>query len=196
MWPLPVSELFMVGRRTAPRLKQMGIHTIGELANYPLPLLEKEFKSYGKMLHAYANGIDDSPVVPETEAEELKSIGNSTTTSFDVEDQETAYKILLALSETVSMRLRGHKVCAQEIAVTFKSSDFKVYSHQKQLMNAIDCTNAVYETAKEIFDALRNADIYVRYFNSPRIDNYLRITIGTKGEMEKLFSFLRAYLNK
>ena len=152
LWPLPVKELFMVGRRTAPRLKKMGIHTIGDLANYPLALLEKEFKSYGKMLHAYANGIDDSPVVPETEAEEMKSIGNSTTTSFDVEDKETAYKILLALSETVSMRLRGHKMCAQEIAVTLKSADFKVYSHQKQLLNAVDCTNAVYETAKEIFD--------------------------------------------
>ena len=152
LWSLPVEELFMVGRRTAPRLKEIGIRTIGDLARYPLPLLEKEFKSYGKMLHAYANGIDDSPVVPESEAEEIKSIGNSTTTSFDVEDKETAYKILLALSETVSMRLRGHKFCAQEIAVTLKSSDFKVYSHQKQLMNAVDCTNAVYETAKEIFD--------------------------------------------
>ena len=152
LWPLPVEELFMVGRRTAPRLKKMGIHTIGDLANYPMPLLEKEFKSFGKMLHAYANGIDDSPVVPEAKAEETKSIGNSTTTSFDVEDKETAYKILLALSETVSMRLRGHKLCAQEIAVTFKSADFKVYSHQKQLLNAVDCTNAVYETAKEIFD--------------------------------------------
>ena len=152
MWPLPVEELFMVGRRTAPRLRRLGIHTIGELANYPLPLLEKEFKSFGRMLHAYANGIDDSPVVPEAEAEDLKSIGNSTTTPFDVEDKETAYKILLALSETVSMRLRAHKLCAQEIAVTFKSADFKVYSHQKQLLNGIDCTNAVYETAKEIFD--------------------------------------------
>ena len=50
--------------------------------------------------------------------------------------------------------------------------------------------------AKEIFEALREANIYVRYFNSPRIDNYLRITIGTKGEMEKLFEFLRAYLKK
>ena len=48
--------------------------------------------------------------------------------------------------------------------------------------------------AKEIFGALREADIYVRYFNSPRIDNYLRITIGTEGEMEKLFEFLRTYL--
>ncbi|MBQ8733881.1 MAG: DNA polymerase IV, partial [Anaerotignum sp.] len=108
LWPLPVEDLFMVGRRTSPRLREMGIRTIGELANFPLPLLEKEFKSFGRMLHAYANGIDDSPVVPESEATELKSIGNSTTTSFDVEDRETAYKILLALSETVSMRLRGH----------------------------------------------------------------------------------------
>ena len=51
-------------------------------------------------------------------------------------------------------------------------------------------------SAKEIFEALREANIYVRYFNSPRIDNYLRITIGTRGEMEKLFGFLHTYLNK
>ena len=51
-------------------------------------------------------------------------------------------------------------------------------------------------SAKEIFEALRKADIYVRYFNSPRIDNYLRITIGTKAEMESLFEFLKAYLKK
>ena len=152
LWPLPVEELFMVGRRTAPRLRKMGIHTIGELAKYPQPLLEKEFKSFGAMLHAYANGIDDSPVAAAVETTETKSIGNSTTTPFDVTDRETAYKILLALAETVSMRLRCSKLCAQEIAVVMKSSDFKSYSHQKQLLNAIDCTNAVYETAKVIFD--------------------------------------------
>lgn len=50
--------------------------------------------------------------------------------------------------------------------------------------------------AKELFEALRKADIYVRYFNSPRIDNYLRITVGTEGEMEKLFTFLREYLKR
>ncbi len=152
LWPLPVQELFMVGRRTAPRLHKMGIHTIGELAHYPEPLLEKEFKSFGRMLHAFANGLDDSPVAEAIETTEAKSIGNSTTTPYDVTDRETAYKILLALSETVSMRLRCSKSCTQEIAVVLKSSDFQVYSHQRQLMNAIDCTNAVYKTAKEIFD--------------------------------------------
>ena len=152
LWPLPIEELFMVGRRTAPRLRKMGIRTIGELAAYPPLLLEKEFKSFGRLLHAYANGIDDSPVASADAVSESKSIGNSTTTPFDVTDHETAHKILLALSETVSMRLRQEKLCAEEIAVTLKTADFKIYSHQKQMINAIDCTNAVYAAAAESFD--------------------------------------------
>ncbi len=48
--------------------------------------------------------------------------------------------------------------------------------------------------AKEIFEVLRNNDIYVRYFNLPRIDNYLRITIGTEEEMSRLYAFLRQYI--
>ena len=152
LWPLPIEELFMVGRRTAPRLRKMGIRTIGELAAYPPLLLEKEFKSFGRLLHAYANGIDDSPVASADAVSESKSIGNSTTTPFDVTDHETAHKILLALSETVSMRLRQEKLCAEEIAVTLKTADFKIYSHQKQMPNAIDCTNAVYAAALESFD--------------------------------------------
>lgn len=152
LWSLPVSELFMVGRRTAPKLRKMGIRTIGDLAKYPTDLLVREFKSFGMTLHAFANGMDDSPVAAATEVHEMKSIGNSTTVAYDVTDRETAHKILLALSETVALRLRGSQLCAQEIAVTLKTSDFQVYSHQKQLLNAIDCTNAVYETAMEVFD--------------------------------------------
>lgn len=154
LWPLPIEELFMVGRRTAPRLRKMGIRTIGELAAYPPLLLEREFKSFGKLLHAYANGMDDSPVAPADTVSESKSIGNSTTTPFNVTDHETAHKILLALSETVSMRLRQEGLCAEEIAVTLKTADFQVYSHQKQLTNAIDCTNAVYAAATETFDEI------------------------------------------
>ncbi len=50
--------------------------------------------------------------------------------------------------------------------------------------------------AKELFLALRKADIYVRYWDKPRIDNYLRITIGTRAQMERLFTFLREYLKR
>lgn len=48
--------------------------------------------------------------------------------------------------------------------------------------------------AKQIFEALRKQHIYVRYFEKPRIDNYLRITIGTREEMEQLTRFLKEYL--
>jgi histidinol-phosphate aminotransferase len=48
--------------------------------------------------------------------------------------------------------------------------------------------------AKEIFEALRSNDIFVRHFNAPRIDNYLRITIGTDEEMQRLFYYLKEFI--
>lgn len=48
--------------------------------------------------------------------------------------------------------------------------------------------------AEELFEALKQAHIYVRYFKKPRIDNYLRITIGTDAEMDTLLAFLETYL--
>ena len=50
--------------------------------------------------------------------------------------------------------------------------------------------------AKEIFEALKEEGIYVRYFNKPRIDNYLRISIGTDEQMETMLTFLEQYLQK
>jgi histidinol-phosphate aminotransferase len=51
-------------------------------------------------------------------------------------------------------------------------------------------------SAKELFEALKQEDIYVRYFSLPRIDNYLRVTIGTDEQMEVLYDFLRRYMNR
>lgn len=48
--------------------------------------------------------------------------------------------------------------------------------------------------AKELFEALKQQQIYVRYFDQPRLSNYLRISIGTREEMEELFAFLEKYL--
>ena len=61
--------------------------------------------------------------------------------------------------------------------------------------NFIFVTHPQYD-AKELFEALRSADIYVRFWGSERIEQYLRVTVGTREEMEKLFAFLRAYMNK
>lgn len=59
--------------------------------------------------------------------------------------------------------------------------------------NFIFVTHPKY-SAKKLFEALREEKIYVRYFSLPRIDNYLRITVGTDEEMEKLLHFLKEYM--
>ena len=63
MWGLPISELFMVGRKSIPKLAQMGIKTIEDLAKQDETLLMKRFGKHGKIMWEYANGIDHSPVV-------------------------------------------------------------------------------------------------------------------------------------
>lgn len=61
--------------------------------------------------------------------------------------------------------------------------------------NFIFATHPDYD-AKELFEALKSSDIYVRYWGSARIEQYLRISIGTREEMEALFAFLKQYMNQ
>ena len=76
LFHLPVEELFMIGKATSKKLRNMDINTIGELAGYPIEQLTLKFKSMGRLMHNYANGIDDSPVYYEKET--IKSISSST----------------------------------------------------------------------------------------------------------------------
>ena len=50
-------------------------------------------------------------------------------------------------------------------------------------------------SGEELFNALKENKIFVRHFNAPRINEYLRITIGTEREMEELISFLDSYIS-
>lgn len=153
MWPLPVEDLFMVGRSTSPKLHKLNIKTIGDLANYDLDILKSKLKSQGEVIFNYANGIDNSEVRKGNYIE-MKGIGNSTTIAFDVEDKETAHKILLSLCETVAMRLRNSKNCCRVVAISVRGSDFISYSHQKKLLVATDSTRKIWEIACYLFDSV------------------------------------------
>ncbi|MGE5626669.1 MAG: DNA polymerase Y family protein [Solirubrobacterales bacterium] len=153
MWPLPVGELFMVGRSTEPKLHKLNIFTIGDLANYDLEILKYRLKSHGLMIWNYANGIEESGVRPSNYIE-MKGIGNSTTTAFDVEDKETAYKFLLSLSETVGMRLRDSGNCCTVVSISLRGSDMLFYGMQKKIDVATDSTRKIYEVSCFLFDKL------------------------------------------
>ena len=128
MWPLPVRELFMVGRKTEAKLKNYGINTIGDLATTDFNFLSYIFKSHGRLIYAYANGRDESKFKP---ADPIKSIGNSSTLKFDVENAETAHAIILSLVEVSAWRLREARMMGRVISISIKDKDFEYISRQK-----------------------------------------------------------------
>lgn len=152
MWPLPVTDLFFVGRATAKKLRNMGIYTIGELALTDKDVLKSHMKKHGEVISAFANGIDVSVVQAEPPAN--KGYGNSTTIAFDVTDASTAKMVLLALAETVGARLRAAGVRAEVIAVGIKNYELAYASHQMTLHNATNITTEIYQYASMLFDAL------------------------------------------
>ena len=152
MWILPISELFMVGKKTIPKLYNMGIKKIGDLAKYDQNILLKKFGKYGKQMWEYANGIDNSEV--EYLKQEPKGIGNSITLAQDILNLEKLDEILLALTEQVAYRLRKHKLYAQVISVQIKNSEFKVYSHQRKIDYPDNTTKGIYKIAKELLREL------------------------------------------
>lgn len=161
MWPLPVSDLFFVGRATTKKLFSLGIHTIGELASSDPELLKRHLKKHGETVWAFANGLDTSLV--EAAPPPQKGFGNSTTIAFDVADADTAKLVLLGLAETVASRLREHHVQAEVVSVGIKSYDFHYASHQMILKNPTNITIELHQYACQLFDQLWDGKTAIRH---------------------------------
>ena len=153
IWHLPVGELFTVGRATAERLERANIKTIGALAGAdPKWLCSYLGEKLGAHLHAYANGIDHSAVLAEPER--AKGYSNSITLEEDVVNDVQAHKILLALADSVTSRMRADGARAYCVSVTVRGNDFRDRSHQRRLDAATDITDEVYTEAKRLFAEL------------------------------------------
>ncbi len=156
MWPLPVNELFMVGKKSSARLKEMGIMKIGDLATTDVTTLRRHFKSFSKVMWEFANGIDEEPVVKEHGAS--KSISVSATLPKDTDDILKLKNILLGQADEVGIQLRKQKMYASVIAVTLKTKDFLSYSKQNKLKNPIDISTEIYKHAVIILDSVWNGE--------------------------------------
>lgn len=153
MWPLPIEALFSLGHSAAERLYGMHIRTIGELAATDVADLRTVFGvKMGEHLHRYANGIDTSPVLAESE--EAKGYGNSTTLAKDLTTAEEAYPILLSLADSCASRMRNDGQKATCVSVTIRDTAFRDRSHQQHLSHATDITSEIYEVACRLFDDL------------------------------------------
>lgn len=160
MWPLPVSELFFVGRQTAKRLHALGIFTIGDLANTDKKIILDNLKGHGEVIWEFANGIGDSmeDVASRSRKPANKGYSNETTIAFDVTDANLAKEILLSLTETVATRIRADKSYISVVSVYFVDNEFKHTSRQMTLDSATNVTNEIYHHVCNLFDQLWNGN--------------------------------------
>lgn len=173
MWILPVSELFSIGRRTVPKLNDLGIKTIGDLAHFDRNILIKKFGKQGNLIWEYANGIDNSEV--KYKAERPKCIGNEITLPEDICKNQKLEEILLALTEQVTYRLRKHNLLANSVSVQLKTKDFVSNSHQGKLDFATANTKLIYKKAKQLLREMHNEDTFIRLIGV-RVDNLIETT--------------------
>ncbi len=149
VWPMPVGCLLFVGGKTEETLRQLGVRTIGELANTSLAALRKRFGKLGDQLNAYANGLDNSPVLEAGQEEDIHSVGNGMTFSRNLLSRDDILTSVTALSDSVATRMRRYGVKGTVVQVTIKDPTLKVITRQKSLPNpsylAADLAHAVME---------------------------------------------------
>jgi DNA polymerase-4 len=148
IWPLPVDELFGVGRRMAEHLSHMNIKTIGDLARVPQGLLGKAFGLNGRYLHLWANGIDTSPVDPHA-MDEAKSMGHSVTLPKDITSYDEAETVLLSLSEQVGRRVRRENYMGRTVTITLRDNSFCTITRSATI-SYTNSTEDIYNLAKKL----------------------------------------------
>ena len=152
-WKLPASDLLYVGRSTSRKLSKLGIKTIGDLARTDEHILVNHLGKMGSVLWAFANGYDESPVRVENTHAPIKSVGNSTTTPRDLENDEDVKIVLYILAESVAARLRENGFRCRVVEISIRDNELFSFTRQKKLDHATNITGEIADYAYQIFKA-------------------------------------------
>lgn len=156
VWRLPADDLLYVGRSTIKKLRSMGIFTIGDLASSQTDIVMGQLGKMGLILYTFANGWDDSPVTPDDYHMPIKSIGNSTTTPRDLENDEDVKIVLTVLAESVSARLRENGFKCRVVEISVRDKELSSFTRQRKLKYATDITKEIAAEAYSLFLANYN----------------------------------------
>lgn len=152
MWPLPIGDLFGIGKKSSEKLVNLGIKTIKDLALSDPNYLYKYFKNQAVVMINSANGIDESRVI--SQREDAKSIGNEITLERDISNKEELKKQLLYIADRVGRRLRKSNKYAYVIVLVLKDKYFVRKSRQKKLDNPTNVTEDIYNTTVDILNSI------------------------------------------
>jgi DNA polymerase-4 len=157
--PLPADMLWGVGPKTSARLTELGIHTIGDIANWPETEMSRLFGENGRDLWHHAHGIDERPIVTEYET---KSISQETTFNIDVRDDKTLEETVREQSMDVGKQLRKNDLAGKTVKVKIRWPDFTTITRQVTLPTATDNGEEIYKAALKLLNMVRKSNQAVR----------------------------------
>lgn len=157
--PLPADMLWGVGPKTAARLAELGIHTIGDIARYPEGELIRLFGENGRDLARHARGLDERPVVTE---HEIKSISQETTFVRDVREDKILERTLGELAAQVGARLRKAGLAGLTIRLKLRWPDFTTLTRQTTLPHPTNQDEEIAEVALTLLKKVRRSGQPVR----------------------------------
>ncbi len=147
--PLPVDKLPGVGKQTVKVMKSLSIHTIGSLSRMPSHTLKSRFGTAGETMRRFANGIDDSEVLPPGEA---KSISRETTFGEDTRDRVLLEATLWAQSEKVGADLRKQDKQARCVTLKVRYADFSTITRSRTLQENVSTDQVIFETGSKLLE--------------------------------------------
>ena len=152
---VPVGDLCGVGKRLERQLRLLGINTCGQLGRFPEEILRRKFGVIGPRLKQMGQGLDDSPVIPVEEEEQVKSVGHSMTLRRDIEKREDILRYLLQLAEMVGRRARRYAVTGKTVSIYLRFADFFTnIQKQATLGSSINLSDDIYKAAVRLLDSM------------------------------------------
>lgn len=156
--PLSIKKIPSIGKVTFQHLSAMGVKKIQTLSQVPVRMLEREFGKRGIELWQKANAVDNSPVVPYSEA---KSISAERTFQQDTIDTYFLKTVLSKMSEELGFKLRQQNKLSGCITVKIRYSDFNTYTQQKSIpLTSSD--KVIMACVQELFNKLYQKRLLVR----------------------------------
>ena len=149
LWPLPIEEMYGIGKKTAPRLQEIGVKTIGDLAKNENPAIKAVLGKYYYSLVEWANGRGSDEVIAV--AAPPKSIGNSTTFLNDTNNLDEILAMVLELTKEVSAHAKKEEQVGLTIQIIIKNADFSTINRSITLVEPTNEVDAIYQNAEKLF---------------------------------------------
>ena len=152
VWPLPISDLLFVGRRTAEKLNQSGIFTVEDITKCEDNMLSRMLGKAGMQLKCYALGDDNAPVTPPSENDVPKSIGRTITPPKDITNRDGVWKIYISIAEEISEILHAKNLYAYTIQVHTRDANLKTKEYSHTLATPLNTSMLLAREAMKIFE--------------------------------------------